>query len=424
MRTIQNTFYTDFDLQTLGERHSADFRTPFQIDRDRIIYSSSFRRLQSKTQVFLSGEYDFYRTRLTHTLEVAQIARSITHYLLMSSPYLSDDFFIDPDLVEAIALAHDLGHPPFGHTGEKMLHDLMKENWGGFEGNAQSVRIITELIFPEKKGRKGMSPTRAFLDGIMKYKVLYREKDPDSHKYLYDDQEKYLRFVYPDSVHGLLPVEARRRSVECQIMDWADNTAYSIHDLIDGYKAGFISLKKVEEWATDHHSWLNATRQEILKQFLQALQHDEEYERFMARQIGGFIRATSLDVDEKSALVPSNRYRFRLRIDPYYDEAYRVYSKLAVDLIFSHPAIQQLEFKGKKFIKKIFEALIEEYVDNRNPHVLLPPNLHQAIVNEKEAARKYRLICDHIAGMTDAYLMKTYKKLFDPDFGSIIDLIE
>src|SRR5580704_16255786 len=150
----QNGFYNSFDLESLDLRETDNFRSPFQVDRDRIIYSSAFRRLQAKTQVFVSGEFDFYRTRLTHSLEVAQIGRSICSYLQQKSPSLEGDFFIDPDLVEAICLTHDLGHAPFGHAGERTLHHLMLK-YGGFEGNAQSLRIITETIYPGGSARRG-----------------------------------------------------------------------------------------------------------------------------------------------------------------------------------------------------------------------------------------------------------------------------
>ena len=116
---MQNTFYTAFDAETLDGRRKPDYRSAFQIDRDRVIHSHAFRKLQSKTQVFLSGEYDFYRTRLTHSMEVAQIGRSICHYLWSRGRPMRDNFHIDADLVEAICLAHDLGHPPFGHQGER-----------------------------------------------------------------------------------------------------------------------------------------------------------------------------------------------------------------------------------------------------------------------------------------------------------------
>src|ERR1700752_1040913 len=127
MRNPQNQFYNQFDYESEEPRETDPHRNPFQIDRDRIIHSSAFRRLQNKTQVFLSGEFDFYRTRLTHSLEVAQIGRSICSFLKQTSPFLNETFFVDPDLVEAVCLTHDLGHAPFGHAGERTLHDLMRK---------------------------------------------------------------------------------------------------------------------------------------------------------------------------------------------------------------------------------------------------------------------------------------------------------
>ncbi len=187
-----NRFYGEFDTQRRsGTGDGGDYRTPFQIDRDRVLHTPTFRRLQNKTQVFWSGEYDFYRTRLTHSLEVAQIGKSICHWL-KSRPNgpLDEDFFIDPDLVEAVCLSHDLGHPPFGHAGERTLNHLMREH-GGFEGNAQTLRLLTERIFSAK--RCGMDPTRAFLDGVLKYKsrwsdLLTATGEAPVHHFIYDDQ--------------------------------------------------------------------------------------------------------------------------------------------------------------------------------------------------------------------------------------------
>jgi dGTPase len=184
---MKNRFYRAFDLETLDGNREVDYRTPFQIDRDRILYTSAFRRLQNKTQVFLAGEYDFYRTRLTHSLEVAQIGRSICHYLANRGDFLEEDFFIDADLVESICLTHDLGHPPFGHAGERALNRLMR-NFGGFEGNAQTLRMISQTIYSGRGRERGMNPTRAFMDGILKYKSLHRELDHPENHFIYDEQ--------------------------------------------------------------------------------------------------------------------------------------------------------------------------------------------------------------------------------------------
>ncbi|MFA5264840.1 MAG: dNTP triphosphohydrolase [Opitutaceae bacterium] len=193
---MANRFYNAFDSETFGGPRKVDYRTPFQIDRDRIIHAHAFRKLQSKTQVFLSGEYDFYRTRLTHSMEVAQIGRSICHYLLSRGAPLKEDFQIDSDLVEAVCLAHDLGHPPFGHSGERTLQELMLP-WGGFEGNAQTLHLLTSTMFQNQSGTRGMLPSRGLLDGVLKYKKLFREfPSPPSNHFLYDPQESVRDFVF------------------------------------------------------------------------------------------------------------------------------------------------------------------------------------------------------------------------------------
>jgi len=252
---MTNEFYNDFDLEELEPR-PADYRSVFQRGRDRLIHNAAFRRLQAKTQVFLSGEYDFYRTRLTHSIEVSQIAGSIARYLNSASDQLGDGFFIDNALVEAAALAHDIGHPPFGHAGESTLHRLMKP-YGGFEGNAQTLRLITEIIFTSGRHRRGMNPTRAFVDGVLKYKTLFSQwEDPVNH-FIYDDQKQYLDFVFAGTSFPADLASGKElnefRSLECQIMDWADDTAYSLNDLVDSANAGFVTMDKVSRWAADRN---------------------------------------------------------------------------------------------------------------------------------------------------------------------------
>ena len=244
-----NNFYTNFDFERLRESSREDYRTPFQIDRDRIIHSSEFRRLQGKTQVFLPGEFDYYRTRLTHSIEVAQIGRSICNYLLHKGKTLfSDEYFVDPALVELACLAHDLGHPPFGHAGERTLHNLMKQ-YGGFEGNAQTLRLITEIFYRTGDERRGMNPARAALDSVLKYKSLYTQLDNPSYHFIYDYQSKYIEFVFggvklPADLYSGEKLNGFK-SIECQIMDWADDTAYAINDLVDSISGGFITIAKL-----------------------------------------------------------------------------------------------------------------------------------------------------------------------------------
>src|ERR1700743_3171586 len=157
---MSDDFYRPFDRAYLcneaNRERKPDYRSIFHGDRDRVMFSSSFRRLQAKTQVFQAGEYDFYRTRLTHSLEVSRIAESIAIWLRRAHPEVQ----VDTQLLEAISLAHDIGPPPFGHAGERVLNKLMKK-YGGFEGNAQTLRILTRTIYDGTKGRNGMHPSRA-----------------------------------------------------------------------------------------------------------------------------------------------------------------------------------------------------------------------------------------------------------------------
>src|SRR3954463_5961676 len=273
---MANRFYTAFDSESLGGGRKRDYRTPFQIDRDRIIHAHAFRKLQSKTQVFLSGEYDFYRTRLTHTMEVAQIGRSICGYLLARGAPLRGDFHIDSDLVEGVCLAHDLGHPPFGHSGERTLQELMA-NWGGFEGNAQTLHLLTQTMYQNETGVRGMQATRALLDGVLKYKKLFSEfpTSPSNH-FLYDPQVEVRGFVFGGSpISEELHVGEKLnafKSVECQIMDWADDAAYSLNDIVDGVKAGFLTIERIEAWAAGEP--IDGERQHFLDTLFAAIRAD------------------------------------------------------------------------------------------------------------------------------------------------------
>ncbi|MEY5013642.1 MAG: dNTP triphosphohydrolase, partial [Verrucomicrobiota bacterium] len=275
---MQNRFYGNFDTERLsGQQDAGDYRTPFQIDRDRVLHTPTFRRLQNKTQVFWSGEYDFYRTRLTHSLEVAQIGKSICLWLKSQSDGpLEPDFFIDPDLIN------------------HLMADL-----GGFEGNAQTLRLLTERIFSAK--RTGMDPTRAFVDGILKYKSLWSElktslgHNPHNH-FIYDDQQSQLDWVLAghDFPLELPPGKARDsfKSIECQVMDWADDTAYSLNDLSDSVRAGFLPIEKIEAWAERRNQPIGEATP--LGDLIRAIRQ-RRVDPFVGKRIGQYIRATRLE---------------------------------------------------------------------------------------------------------------------------------
>ncbi|MGE9296929.1 MAG: dGTP triphosphohydrolase [Puniceicoccales bacterium] len=434
-------FYREFDHAAWGANGPQQpvddpHRSPFQVDRDRVIFSFAFRRLQSKTQVFQSGEYDFYRTRLTHSLEVARISRSIGEWLHRDT---NGGQTVNLDLLEAIGLAHDLGHPPYGHIGERKLNELMAD-YGGFEGNAQTLRILTELIYERPDGATGLSPTRAFLDGVLKYKALRHEriaefspedrkagKKPDNH-FIYDDQAPIRDFVF-DGRQPPAGLELNKfKSIECQIMDWADDTAYSLHDIVDGAKAGFLTGETIERWAASlpaEHKWMNehpALRGP--KGLLDTITQNKLEPRF-ARKVGDFIHACRLEPTENFLSDRTRRHAFQVTIDPEVERECKIYKQLALDVIFKSTRIQQIEFKGGVILDKLFNALADHYLPSRSVgrtlKVLPEPN-HSWLMKVDGDAARARLLCDFIASLTDPQAARLYKRLFDPDFGSITDL--
>lgn len=428
---MQNRFYGEFDIEReSGKSDEGDFRTPFQVDRDRVLHTPAFRRLQSKTQVFWSGEYDFYRTRLTHSLEVAQVGKSISRWLKHSSDLLEDDFYIDEDLIEAVCLSHDLGHPPFGHAGERSLNHFMAA-YGGFEGNAQTLRLLTDRIFSQS--RTGMDPTRAFADGVLKYKSLWSElksttgKLPGNH-FLYDGQVGRLSWVLSeqDFPAELVPGEVRDgfKSIECQVMDWADDTAYSLNDLADSVRAGFLTVGKVQAWA--EKNGIDYSDESPMGKLVRAIRGGR-IEPFVGSRIGKFIRAAKLEADTNFLSEMSSRYAFKVVIDDETRAESEVFKKLAYEVVFLSPQLKQLEHKGSMMLRRLWELLETRYVkgekiDGQNFQLLGDEDSAEIEAAETEA-EKARLVCDFLAGMTDGFATRMYRRLFEPGFGSIGDLV-
>ncbi|HVU32902.1 MAG TPA: dNTP triphosphohydrolase [Opitutaceae bacterium] len=421
---MTNRFYQPFDSETFGGARKTDYRNAFQIDRDRLIHAHAFRKLQSKTQVFLSGEYDFYRTRLTHSMEVAQIGRSICHYLRTLGAPLRDDFFIDSDLVEAVCLAHDLGHPPFGHSGERTLQELMIP-WGGFEGNAQTLHLLTETMYQHEDGVHGMLPTRALLDGVLKYKKLFREfSAPPSNHFLYDPQENVRTFVFggtalPPALHAGETLNSFK-SVECQIMDWADDAAYSVNDIVDGVKAGYLTIERIERWAAGEA--IDAPRQQLLDELIEAIRRDR-IENLFSQKIGSFIKGCRLRERENFMSDRTNRYRYELAVSPAAERTVLFFKKMANDVIFESPQLQQMEHKARRVMFDLWQSCWRNYVERTSRVIrILPPRVGRLIDAAPTPSGKARQICDWLAGLTDGMIVRTYRRLFDPEFGSIRDL--
>ena len=427
---LKNEFYREFDRERLsGKPAGEDYRSTFQIDRDRVLHTPTFRSLQSKTQVFWSGEYDFYRTRLTHSLEVAQIGRGICDWLQKSSDVLTDNFAIDADLVEAVCLSHDMGHPPFGHAGERSLNHFMQD-YGGFEGNAQTLRLLTERIFSEK--RKGMDPSRAFLDGVLKYKSLWSEMSEGDqrpeHHFVYDQQCHYLDFVMGGRD---FPVELtagkernRFKSIECAIMDWADDTAYSLNDLADAARAGFLTVEKLEAWA--EKNGIETGEASPLGDLKSAMRRGR-VDSFAGMRIGSNIKASTLVEHTNFMSAETNRYRFKVDITKEVLAETELFKKLAFEVVFLSPELKQLEHKGSYILRKLWELLEARYVRGESidgqPFQILRPLDEEEIMAAPDEAARARLICDLMAGMTDGSAVRMYRRLFEPGFGSIGDLV-
>jgi dGTPase len=255
--------YDEFDRQRLTAEPPKDtgaHRTPFQRDRARVLHSAALRRLAAKTQVVVAGQDDFPRTRLTHSLEVAQIARE-----------MGEELGCDPDITDTAGLAHDLGHPPFGHNGESVLNELAV-SCGGFEGNAQTLRVLTRLeakVLTAEGKSTGLNLTRATLDACCKYPWLRQEETPKFG--VYDDDLEVFEWIR-DSGLGV------RRCLEAQVMDWADDVAYSVHDVEDGVHGGYIRLAELagsaerdalcelaaQEYSGESPGWLREVLDELL----------------------------------------------------------------------------------------------------------------------------------------------------------------
>jgi dGTPase len=432
---MKNTFYNDFDLERFPATSVADsdYRNAFQIERDRIIFSYPFRRLQSKTQVFQSGEYDFYRTRLTHSIEVAKIGRSICEYLRASSTQLNDRFYIDADLTEAVGLAHDLGHPPFGHIGERKLNELMARH-GGFEGNAQTLRILTELIYERPGATKGIAPTRAFLDGVMKYKALHREcieTHPDGspnfpeHHFIYDEQAHWRDTIFDNAItpDELSTPNALNtfKSIECQIMDWADDTAYSLNDIVDGIHARYINVGSISEWAASQD--LDTTQTALIDTLCEVIREDR-YESHFGSRIGRFVHGCTLTQRNGFLSDRTHRHAFDLTIADDVKTESKLYKRIALDLIFRSPQLQQIEFKGGHILEHLFQALCQHCTNEDGSGLrILPVQVQELIKQETTTTGRHRRLCDFTAGLTDSLAVRTYKRLYDPDFGSIAELL-
>jgi len=344
------------------------YRTRYQRDRDRVIHTTAFRRLEYKTQVFIITEGDYYRTRLTHTIEVAQIGRTIARALRANE-----------DLTEAICLAHDLGHGPFGHSGEEALNRLMAEH-GGFDHNHQGLRIIEKLEqrFPDFDG---LNLTWEVREGMLKHETEY---------------DRGEAFAYDPHLRGTL---------EAQIVNLADEIAYTTADLDDGLRSGMITPaqlhREVELW--------NLVTAELGingKAALSDMARHRIIRRLVGKEVTSVIEATTRALAEHNIRsvddlrnMPANIVSHR----PDFAALNRELKTFLYKNLYSHWRVMRMANKAQRLITELFNAFVED------PSIL--PQQTQAKLTDETL---YRVVCDYIAGMTDRYAIKEHERLFNP----------
>jgi dGTPase len=295
--------------------------------------------------------------------------------------------------------------------------------YGGFEGNAQTLRILTQTIFSEKCD--GMNPTRAMLDGVLKYKTLQAETPKAKNHYIYNEQAAWLDFVLGGEAFPseLAPGDERNsfKSIECQIMDWADDTAYSLNDVADGIRAGFINLERLERWANAQS--LSADDAKHVATLSEAIRKGN-VESKLAKLIGSKIRAVTLRPASNFLSSKSQRHSFELAIDPAIKARTKLNKQIALELVFRSPALQQLDHKADVILRKLFGVLQDRYIERTSSSLhLLPVEVEQLLAETDDKSMRARLVCDWIANMTDPFAFRTYRRLFDAEFGSIMDLV-
>ncbi len=365
--------YATFSSKSRGRHYPEPkhpYRPPFERDRERIIHSTSFRRLQYKTQVFVNHEGDHYRTRMSHTLEVATISRAIARVLSLNV-----------DLAEAIALAHDLGHTPFGHTGEQVLNELTQDI-GGFEHNKQSLRVVEylERRYPDFPGLNLTYETR---EGIIKHTTRYDQPEEGS----------------------LFSTEEKMPTLEAQIVNVADELAYTTHDIDDGLRSGVFTI---DELAQGFPLWNDILRdaRKVVGDGDQDLLRSVCVRRLIDILVTDALEESARRIEKANpkSVDDVRRAKFPLiAFSPQIAEQLQYAGKFLYENMYKHYKVLRMSTKARIIIEALFEAYLRE------PNQL-PKDTRKRLEDEPIK----QVVTDYIAGMTDRFAMLEYKKLFDP----------
>ena len=338
-----------------------EYRTEFQRDRARIIHSRAFRRLEYKTQVFLNGTADHLRTRLTHTIEVASISRTIARALGLNE-----------DLAEAIALAHDLGHAPFGHSGEEMLAECMREH-GGFEHNRQSLRVV-ELLEHPYPDFAGLNLTFEVLEGLRKHETREsRKREPFA-------------------------------TLEAQVADVADEITYYSHDLDDALDFAILDSGQLNESAIWRRSHARVTKRH--QQLPDAELHKNVIRDIIDLQVRDVVAASAAAIEATAPANPEEAYRQPMGLIRYSDEvdaANRALREFLYANVYYHPRVAEVNRRACEMLRSVFAAYLRE-----------PERLGDGAVRRIESEGLYRTVCDYVAGMTDRYLLEEHARILTP----------
>jgi len=420
---------------------SSDYRSEYWRDYGRLIHCAAFRRLQNKTQIFPGPESDFFRNRLTHSIEVAQIAKTIAMKLNHENDFFKK-YPIDTDIIETISLAHDIGHPPFGHTGEKALHECM-QNHGGFEGNAQTLRILSRL---EKKCRHiqqqsaagfGLNLTMRSLAGVLKYDQQIPMRSDRLQKGYYISEASLVDLIK----QRVAPMATSHfKTIECQIMDIADYIAYSTYDTEDALKGGFINplqmisadqqlLKKIQkklpidmdlEIQDIKHVIYNIFAPHLLP-YLDSLPNDPILlAARLYQQADQLSQDSSLRTELTASLVDEFISNVSVTINHEIPALSSVklsesaYKKVEILKHYSFEAVivsrrlKIVAYRGAEIIKTIFNILTDQKIHG---DLLLPNDVQQYYKQANNEPERYRVICDFIASMSDNYAIEFYSRL-------------